>query len=118
MLLRVRSRWSAVLAIGSLTASLALAENNAPAKSDAKPAVQPESPADSITEGSVKVAGQAIEYSAIAGTITVGSSDPQDAMIGFDGKYLPDASVDLSAKPEDRPATSRMFYVAYLEKNP
>ncbi len=78
----------------------------------------PEVPADSITEGSVKVGGQSIDYRAIAGTLTVGSSDPQDAMIGFDGRYLPDASIDLSAKPEDRPATTRMFYVAYFAKNP
>jgi carboxypeptidase C (cathepsin A) len=118
MLLRVCSRCFAALAIASLAASLALAENNAPAKPDAKTSAQPESPADSITEGSVKVEGQAIDYRAIAGTITVGSSDPQDAMIGFDGKYLPDASIDLSAKPEDRPATARIFYTAYFARNP
>ena len=117
MSLRLRSRWVAALAIGFI-ASLALAENNAPSKSDAKPAAQPENPADAITEGSAKVEGQTIDYRAVAGTITVGSSDPQDAMIGFDGKYLPDSSVDLSAKPEDRPATARMFYVAYFARNP
>ncbi|HEY2472609.1 MAG TPA: peptidase S10 [Terracidiphilus sp.] len=118
MLFRLRSRWVAVVTMGFVAASLAFAENNAPAKSDTKNAAQPESPADSITEGSVKVEGQAIEYRAIAGTITVGSSDPQDAMIGFDGKYLPEASVDLSAKPEDRPATARIFYTAYFARNP
>ena len=118
MLLRLRTRGVAAIATGFVVASLALAQNNAPQKPEAKPAAQPESPADSITEGSLKVEGQTIDYRAIAGTITVGSSDPQDAMIGFDGKYLPDASVDLSAKPEDRPATARIFYVAYFAKNP
>ena len=47
--------------------------------------------------------------------LTVGSSDPQDATIGLDGKPLPDAGVDLPAKPEDQPATARMFYTAYFE---
>lgn len=115
---RVCSRWFAALTIGFVAASFAIAQNSAPAKSEAKNATQPEVPADSSTEGSVKIGGQAIDYRAVAGTITVGSSDAQDAMIGFDGKYLPDASIDLSAKPEDRAATARMFYVAYLAKNP
>lgn len=118
MLHCVRSRWIATLSIGFVAASFAFAQGNGPAKSEGKNGGQPEVPADSITEGSVKVGGQAIDYRAIAGTITVGSSDPQDAMIGFDGKYLPDATIDLSAKPEDRPATARMFYVAYFAKNP
>ena len=118
MLHCARSRWIAALAVGFAAASFAVAENNAPAKTEAKTAAQLESPADSTTEGSLKVGGQSIDYRAIAGTITVGSSDPQDAMIGFDGKYLPDASIDLGAKPEDRPATARIFYAAYFAKNP
>ena len=73
-------------------------------------------PADSITEGSVTVGGQAIAYQAVAGTLTVGSTDVQDAMIGLDGKYLPDAGIDLPAKPEDQPAIARMFYTAYFKK--
>jgi len=73
-------------------------------------------PGDSTTEGSVTVGGQAIAYQAVAGTLTVGSTDVQDAMIGLDGKYLPDSGIDLPAKPEDQPATSRMFYAAYFKK--
>ena len=118
MLLRVRGCLISALAIASLAPPLALAANNAPAKAESKTAAQPENPADSITEGSVNVEGKTIDYRAVAGTLTVGSSDPQDATIGFDGKYLPDASVDLSARPEDRPATARIFYVAYFAKNP
>ena len=122
MLPRVRSRCLATLAIGLVATSFAIAQNNPTpsAKSESKPEAKntPDAPADSTTEGTVKVGGQAIDYRAVAGTLTVGSSDPQDAMIGFDGKYLPDASIDLNAKPEDRPATARIFYTAYFQKNP
>jgi carboxypeptidase C (cathepsin A) len=118
MLHGARSRWIATFSMGLVASSLVFAQGNGLSKSEGKIGGQPEVPADSITESSVKVGGQAIDYRAIAGTITVGSSEPQDAMIGFDGKYLPDATVDLSAKPEDRPATARMFYVAYFAKNP
>jgi carboxypeptidase C (cathepsin A) len=75
--------------------------------------------ADSTTEGSVTVGGQAIAYKAVAGTLTVGSSDAQDAMLGLDGKMLPDMGVNPpdKDKPEDAPATARMFYVAYFKKD-
>src|ERR1700716_3273553 len=42
-------------------------------------AADAELPGDSNTEGSVTVGGQAIAYKAVAGTLTVGSTDPQDA---------------------------------------
>ena len=118
MLHRACSALPVALAICLFSACAASAENNSPAKPDSKPVVQPDSPADSTTEGSVRVGGQTIEYRAVAGVITVGSSDPQDAMLGDNGKYLPDANIDLSPKPEDRPATARMFYTAYFAKNP
>jgi carboxypeptidase C (cathepsin A) len=73
-------------------------------------------PPDSITEGSVTVGGKTIEYKTVAGLLTVGSTDLQDAMLGLDGKLLPDSGVELPAKPEDAPATSRMFYTAYFAK--
>ncbi len=73
-------------------------------------------PADSTTEGSITIGGQAIAYRAVAGTLTVGSTDVQDAMLGLDGKYLPDAGVDLPAKPDEQPATARIFYAAYFKK--
>ena len=72
---------------------------------------------DSTTEGTVTVGGQAIAYRAIAGTITVGGTDPQDATIGFDGKPLPDSNVHLPDRAEDAPPTARMFYVAYFKKD-
>ena len=74
-------------------------------------------PPDSTTDGTVTTAGgKTIAYTATAGLLAVGSTDPQDAMLGLDGKYLPDAPIDLPSKPEDQPATSRMFYTAYFAK--
>jgi carboxypeptidase C (cathepsin A) len=78
----------------------------------------PPPPSDSITDGSVAVeGGKAIAFRAVAGMLTVGSTDSQDARIGLDGKLLPDSGVELPAKPEDRPATARIFYTAYLAKD-
>ncbi len=72
---------------------------------------------DSTTEGSVTAGGKTIAYKAVAGLITVGSTDAQDAMLGLDGKLLPDSGVELPAKPEDRPATATLFYTAYFAKS-
>ena len=74
-------------------------------------------PADSTTEASVVLAsGRTVVYTAVAGMLGVGSTDPQDAMLALDGKYLPDAAIDVPAKPEDQPATAHMFYTAYFAK--
>ena len=72
--------------------------------------------ADAVTEGSITVGGQRVNYRAVAGTITVGASDPQDAMLTWDGKLTSDAATELPPKPQDRPATARMFYTAYLRR--
>src|SRR6201996_3453587 len=78
---------------------------------------QEPAPADSTTDGSVTLAGgKTVAYRAVAGMLTVGSSDAQDAQLGLDGKLLPDAGIELAPKPEDRPATARMFYTAYFAK--
>jgi carboxypeptidase C (cathepsin A) len=65
-----------------------------------------QAPADSITESTVTIGGQQIEYRAVAGTITVGGTDAYDALITSDGQLLPDAVVNPTdpAKPEDAPA--------------
>ncbi|MEO7029247.1 MAG: peptidase S10 [Acidobacteriaceae bacterium] len=81
-----------------------------PEKKTAPPA------ADSTTEGTVTVGGKNIAYTAVAGTLTVGATDPQDATLGLDGKQLADAGTDLPAKPEDQPPTARIFYTAYFAK--
>ena len=59
--------------------------------------------------------GQAIAYKAVAGTITVAGTDAEDAELGLDvasgwpirGDKIPDKE-----KPEEAPATARMFYTA------
>ncbi|MGA7109267.1 MAG: peptidase S10, partial [Terracidiphilus sp.] len=60
-----------------------------------------------------------IAYTAVAGTLTVGSSDAQDAQLGLDGKPEPGSELALSEpkEPKDAPATARMFYVAYFKKD-
>ena len=72
---------------------------------------------DSITEGTVTVGGQAIAYRAVAGTITVGATDAQDATLAFDGSLLPDSGVKAAADSAEAPPTARIFYVAYFRKD-
>ncbi|MGO9493988.1 MAG: S10 family peptidase [Terracidiphilus sp.] len=76
-------------------------------------------PADSTTEGAVEAGGQHIAYTAIAGTVTVGATDEQDAQLGMDGKPLPGSQLALDAPkdPKDTPPVARMFYVAYFKKD-
>jgi carboxypeptidase C (cathepsin A) len=82
------------------------------------PAAPAAGPADSVTEGTVTVGGQVIAYKAVAGTITVGSTDAQDAELSLDGKMLPDSGEKAPdpTKPDEAPATARMFYAAYFKK--
>ena len=72
---------------------------------------------DSTTEGSVTIGGQAVAYRAVAGTITVGATDQQDATIAFDGSLLPDSGVKTPTDPAEAPPTARIFYVAYFRKD-
>jgi carboxypeptidase C (cathepsin A) len=81
--------------------------------SASQPIVEP----DSVTEGSVTIGGQAVNYKAVAGTITVGATDGEDATIGLDGKILPEANLKPPANPADAPATARIFYAAYFKKD-
>jgi carboxypeptidase C (cathepsin A) len=129
-----KMRWEQVLFVAAVAAVfLGLAQGvwaqdkaaAAGAKKDEKvvvtgtPVAQPSTPtADSTTEGTVTVGGQAIAYTAVAGTITVGATDTQDATLDFQGKLLPDSGVNPpdASKPEDAPATARIFYVAYFKK--
>jgi carboxypeptidase C (cathepsin A) len=120
--------WCGVFA-GALMASAALAvaqDKDKDKKKDEKvvakgTSASPEAelPGDSTTEGSVTVGGQAIAYKAVAGTLTVGSTDGQDVMLGLDGKMLPGTGEKPPDpdKPEEAPATARMFYVAYFKKD-
>ncbi len=88
---------------------------------DQKPAAQektePAAPADATTTGSVEVSGQRIPYTAVAGIITVGATDAEDAQLGPDGRPLPDSQLALSApkNPADAPPVAHMFYAAYFK---
>ncbi len=87
---------------------------------EGKPVVElPGPPADSATDHTITTNGQTIAYQAVAGTITVGSTDAYDAMLGLDGKLLPESGMNPldAAKPEEHPATARMFYTAYFKKD-
>ncbi|HTS29362.1 MAG TPA: hypothetical protein VMH81_26005 [Bryobacteraceae bacterium] len=107
------------IALFSVTCTTAWTQA-APAKNER--AIEPPrrlvSPADSVTENTVTVGGQKIEYRATAGVIWVGATDAYDALISSDGQMLPDAVLNPSdpAKPEDAPARARMFYAAYFRK--
>jgi len=92
-------------------------------KTAEKPAEKPDTSASQsvTTEGSIDVGSQHVDYSAVAGTITVGASNAQDAQIGPDAKPLADtslaATVAAAKDPNDAPPTARMFYVAYFKKD-
>jgi carboxypeptidase C (cathepsin A) len=91
----------------------------------AKPAVAAEKaaekapPAEVTTQGAVDVGGQHIAYTAIAGTLTVGATDVQDAQLGVDGKPQPGSQLALAEpkEPKDASPFARIFYVAYLKKD-
>jgi carboxypeptidase C (cathepsin A) len=98
----------------------------AAAKTDDKMVVEVKPPTptpaplpDSTTEGTVTVGGQVIAYKAVAGTLTVGSTDAQDLTLDFQGNTLPDSGVKPpdKDKPEEAQATARIFYVAYFKKD-
>ncbi|HMD20238.1 MAG TPA: hypothetical protein VKH40_07940 [Alloacidobacterium sp.] len=112
----------AALLAGAISFS-ALAAEDPVATTKATPA-EAKAPApapDSITEGSVNAGGVQIAYQAVAGTITVGATDEQDAQLGPDGKALPDTEMALAAAqakdPKDMPPIARMFYVGYFRKD-
>src|SRR5277367_6705531 len=112
----------AALLAGAISLSALAAEDDAPdAKSKPTPAPAPTLAPDSTTEGSVLAGGATIAYKAIAGTITVGATEEQDAQLGPDGKPLPDTEAALAAAaskdPKDAPPVARMFYVAYFKKD-
>ena len=74
---------------------------------------------DATTQGEVNAGGKHITYTAIAGTLTVGATDSQDAQLEPDGKPLPGTQLAVSAPkdPADAPPVARMFYVAYFKKD-
>ncbi len=114
--------WITALCLSATTGFATAQEIRPDTKADHKTtetspaASQAPAQADSITEGSVTVGGQAIAYKAIAGTLTVGATNAQDALLGLDGKLLADSGERPAEKPEDALPTARIFYAAYFKK--
>jgi carboxypeptidase C (cathepsin A) len=116
-------RFSGRLALCLLTASLLIPASFTRAdddkkKDDNKPAEKPAA-TEVTTQGSIDVGGQHILYNAVAGTITVGATDVQDAQLGLDGKAEPGSQLALNEPKElkDAPPTARMSYFAYFKKD-
>jgi carboxypeptidase C (cathepsin A) len=120
-------RRSRLLPAALLTAALLIlptlirAQEETPAAKPAASEKAPEKtpPAEVTTQGVVDVAGQHIVYTAVAGTLTVGATDAQDAQLGLDGKPQPGSQLALSEPKELKDTTpiARMFYVAYFKKD-
>ncbi len=89
--------------------------DNTAAKATKAP--EPAPPPDSTTQGTIDAGGQHIAYTAVAGTITVGATDTDDAQLGPDGKPLPGSQLALAApkEPADASPVAHMFYVAYFK---
>jgi carboxypeptidase C (cathepsin A) len=112
-----------VAALLALPVTIRAMDDSAAAKPAAdktaeKPAVKAP-PAEVTTQGEVNAGGKHIAYNAIAGTITVGATDTQDAQLGMDGKPQADSQLAFAVPKEAKDAepTARMFYVAYFKKD-
>ena len=118
---RISPLMAALLAGAISVSALAADDDVSKAKPNPTTAPAPAVAPDSTTEGSVTAGGATIAYKAVAGTITVGATEEQDAQLGPDGKPLPDTEMALAAAsskdPKDSPAVARMFYVAYFKKD-
>jgi carboxypeptidase C (cathepsin A) len=109
---------AAVVAAALLAApAFLVAEEDKPAAKAAEKI--PEKPAEVSTQGAIDVAGQHIAYTAVAGILTVGSTDVQDSQLGMDGKPLPGSQLALSEpkEPKDAEPLAHIFYVAYFKKD-
>ena len=84
-------------------------------KSETKPAVAKHD-VDVTTQGSVTVGGKQILYNAIAGTITVGATDAEDAQLGLNGEPEPGSQLANSEPKEAKDAepTASMFFRCLL----
>ena len=116
------------LLVALVAAAVTFSPAIARAASDDKPAEKaPEKPAEKpatqevTTPGTLDAGGQHILYNAVAGTITVGSSNGEDSQLGPDGKPMPDtdlaASFAAAKDASQAPPLARMFYVAYFKRD-
>ena len=120
-MLSIRTLAVPAIALALLSPAALTGAQDDKSKSDktADKAVEKPAPTEVTTSGSVSVGGQQIAYNAVAGTITVGATDAEDAQLGPDGKPEPGSQLALNApeKPKDGPAQARIFYVAYFKKD-
>ncbi|HTV04669.1 MAG TPA: hypothetical protein VME86_04820 [Acidobacteriaceae bacterium] len=103
-----------VLAAAVSIPALAADDTKAAPQTTEKPAAM--MPADSTTEGVLNAGGEHIDYTAVAGTITVGATADEDALLGPDGKPDPGSPASFVKDPQDAPPRASMFYVAYFKK--
>jgi carboxypeptidase C (cathepsin A) len=117
----MKKQWCSLCAFSlalTLTAGIAAGQDKSDKSSAAGSEIAPALTAgvDSTTHGTVNVEGTPVAYTAVAGTLTVGATDTQDAMIGRDGDMLPGVAT-LPKNPADAPATAKIFYVAYFKES-
>jgi len=99
---------------------IARAEDTPAAKPAAAEKTAEKAPAAEVTtQGTIDSGGQHIAYTAIAGTLTVGATDSQDAQLGPDGTPQPGSQLALNEPKEAKDASpvARIFYVAYFKKD-
>ncbi|HWG20651.1 MAG TPA: hypothetical protein VG225_08975 [Terracidiphilus sp.] len=110
--------FAALLAASLITSAARAGADDDKKKDDNKPAEKP-AVTEVTTPGSMDLGGQHILYNAVAGTITVGATDTEDAQLGMDGKPEPGSQLANSAPKEakDAPPTARMSYFAYFKKD-
>jgi carboxypeptidase C (cathepsin A) len=117
--MRFSGRLALCLLSTSLLASAAFSRADDDKKKDDKTPAEKPAATEVTTPGSVDTGGQHILYNAVAGTITVGATDVQDAQLGLDGKAEPGSQLALNEpkEPKDAAPTARMSYFAYFKKD-
>jgi carboxypeptidase C (cathepsin A) len=119
MRLSIRLFAAALAAALFFVPSSARAMDDTPAAKPAEKTPEKALPTEVTTQGTLDAGGQHIAYTAIAGTLTVGATDAQDAQLGPDGKPEPGSQLALSEpkEPKEAAPVARMFYVAYFKKD-
>jgi carboxypeptidase C (cathepsin A) len=110
---------AALLAASLLALPTFARAEDAPAAPKPATATEKPLPTEVTTQGTVDAGGQHIAYTAIAGTLTVGATDIQDAQLGLDGKPQAGSQLALNEpkEPKDAAPLAHIFYVAYFKKD-
>lgn len=110
---KLSSLLAIVLAAAVAVPALAADSTSTPAKSTAAVFALPQ---DSVTSGVLNAGTEHIDYTAVAGTIVVGATDAEDALLNAHGQFDPGSPAALIKNPKDQPPRAAMFYVAYFKK--